>query len=87
MCCTTCCCEGYRLPATPHLQAFAKRLDHTNWKERNAALEALEEIIRAAGGRITPSLGEAVPALRVRFTAPKTDGNALQEAYLLAKAV
>ncbi len=48
------------------LQALAKRLDHANWKERNAALEAMEEMVKAAGGRITPSLGEVMPALKVR---------------------
>ena len=52
--------------ASPPLQAFAKRLDHSSWKERNAALEALEEMVKAAGGRITQNLGEAVPALKVR---------------------
>ena len=54
----------------PGLQALAKRLDHANWKERNAALEAMEEMIKAAGGRITASLGEVMPALKVRDSAP-----------------
>jgi len=55
------------------LQALAKRLDHANWKERNAALEAMEEMVKAAGGRITPSLGEVMPALKVRRGAAIAD--------------
>ena len=36
-----------------------------NWKERNAALDDVEEIIRAAGGRIQPTIGDLMPALKV----------------------
>ena len=36
-----------------------------NWKERNAALDEVEEIIKAAGGRIQPSVGDLMPALKV----------------------
>lgn len=37
----------------------------SNWKERNAALEEVEEIIKAAGGRIQPTVGDLMPALKV----------------------
>ena len=36
-----------------------------NWKERNAALEEVEEIVKAAGGRIQPTVGDLMPALKV----------------------
>lgn len=36
-----------------------------NWKERNAALDEVEEIIKAAGGRIQPTVGDLMPALKV----------------------
>jgi hypothetical protein len=36
-----------------------------NWKERNAALDEVEEIIKAAGGRIQPSVGDLMSALKV----------------------
>lgn len=41
----------------------------SNWKERNAALEEVEEIVKAAGGRIQPSVGDLMPALKVRLHA------------------
>ena len=37
-----------------------------NWKERNAALDEVEEIIKAAGGRIQSSVGDLMSALKVR---------------------
>lgn len=37
----------------------------SNWKERNAALEEVEEIMKSAGGRIQPSVGDLMPALKV----------------------
>ncbi len=73
----TCSNVGDVTSALLPLQAFAKRLDHTNWKERNAALEALEEMVKAAGSRITPSLGEALPALKVRRMAMPETGTLL----------
>ena len=42
-------------------------LGSVNWKERNAAVEEVEEILKAAGGRIQPSLGDLMPALKVRW--------------------
>jgi hypothetical protein len=42
------------------------RARSANWKERNAALEELEGLLRAAGGRIQPPPGELVGALKVR---------------------
>ena len=41
-------------------------LGSANWKERNAAVEEVEEILKAAGSRIQPSLGDLMPALKVR---------------------
>ena len=41
-------------------------LGSANWKERNAAVEEVEEVLKAAGGRIQPSLGDLMPALKVR---------------------
>ncbi|KAL0039701.1 hypothetical protein WJX77_005628 [Trebouxia sp. C0004] len=38
-----------------------------NWKERNAALDEVEEIIKAAGGRIQPSVGDLMSALKGRM--------------------
>ena len=37
-----------------------------NWKERNAALEEVEEMLRAAGGRIQPPPGDLISALKAR---------------------
>ena len=36
-----------------------------NWKERNAALDEVDEIIKSAGGRIQPTVGDLMPALKV----------------------
>lgn len=36
-----------------------------NWKERNAALEEVEGIIKAAGSRIQPNVGDLMSALKV----------------------
>lgn len=36
-----------------------------NWKERNAALDEVQDIIKAAGGRIQPAVGDLMPALKV----------------------
>jgi len=35
------------------------------WQERNAALEEVENILKAAGGRIQPSVNKLVALLRV----------------------
>lgn len=35
------------------------------WQERNAALEEVENILKAAGGRIQPSVNNLVALLRV----------------------
>ena len=40
-------------------------LGSANWKERNAALDEVEEIIKSAGGRIQPTVGDLMPALKV----------------------
>ena len=40
-------------------------LSSANWKERNAALDEVEEIIKSAGGRIQPAVGDLMPALKV----------------------
>ena len=40
-------------------------LGSANWKERNAALDEVEEIVRFAGGRIQPAVGDLMPALKV----------------------
>lgn len=40
-------------------------LSSANWKERNAALDEVEEIIKSAGGRIQPTVGDLMPALKV----------------------
>ena len=55
-----------RVDLGPQLgEAFAKQMDSVNWKERNAAMESVEEMIRGAGGRITPNVGELVQCLKV----------------------
>ena len=38
-----------------------------NWKERNAALDDVESIIKSAGSRIQPSIGDLMSALKVTF--------------------
>ena len=40
-------------------------LGSANWKERNAALDEVEEVIKSAGGRIQPTVGDLMPALKV----------------------
>lgn len=40
-------------------------LGSANWKERNAALDEVEEIVKSAGGRIQPTVGDLMPALKV----------------------
>ena len=40
-------------------------LGSSNWKERNAALDEVEDIVKAAGGRIQPTVGDLMPALKV----------------------
>ena len=40
-------------------------LGSANWKERNAAVEEFEEILKAAGSRIQPNVGDLMPALKV----------------------
>ena len=43
----------------------SKRLPRSaNWKERNAALEEVEEMLRAAGGRIQAPPGDLISALK-----------------------
>ena len=37
------------------------------WKERNAAVTALEAVLQGAGGRIQPNVGDLLPALKVRI--------------------
>ncbi|KAK9814323.1 hypothetical protein WJX72_004049 [[Myrmecia] bisecta] len=49
---------------TPRLVAL---LGDANWKSRNAGLEEVEQILQAAGGRIQPSLGDLMPALKGRM--------------------
>lgn len=59
-----------RLDLSPQLgEAFAKQLDSANWKERNAAMEAVEEMIRGTGGGITPNIGELAQGLKVSVVA------------------
>lgn len=40
-------------------------LSSANWKERNAALDEVDDIIKSAGGRIEPTVGDLMPALKV----------------------
>lgn len=40
-------------------------LGSANWKERNTVLDEVEEIIKSAGGRIQPTVGDLMPALKV----------------------
>ncbi len=40
-------------------------IDSAVWKERNAAVSEVEEILVAAGNRIQPNLGDLIPALKV----------------------
>ena len=40
-------------------------ISSSNWKDRNAALEEVESIVKAAGSRIQPSVGDLMPALKV----------------------
>ena len=35
------------------------------WKERNAAVTAVENVLAGAGGRIQPNVGDLLPALKV----------------------
>ena len=41
-------------------------MSSANWKERNLALEEVEGILQAAGGRIQPSIGDLIPAVKVQ---------------------
>ena len=43
---------------------------HEQWKERNAAVGAGENVLKGAGGRIQPTVGELLPALKVPAPAP-----------------
>lgn len=45
-------------------------LGSANWKERNAVLDEVEEIIKSAGGRIQPTVGDLMPALKVNARIP-----------------
>lgn len=40
-------------------------LASSNWKERNTGIEQVDDLVRGAGGRIAPDLGELLPALKV----------------------
>lgn len=55
---------------TAHARRAAGQPKHVprsaNWKERNAALEEVEEMLRAAGGRIQPPPGDLISALKAR---------------------
>lgn len=42
-----------------------RKLGSANWKERAAALDAVDAAIRAAGGRIAPTLGDLMSGLKV----------------------
>ncbi|KAL0028272.1 hypothetical protein WJX79_006476 [Trebouxia sp. C0005] len=52
-----------------------------NWKERSAALDEVEEIIKAAGGRIQPFVGDLMSALKGRMA--DTNRNLTAKALLL----
>ena len=39
-----------------------------NWKERNAALEEIENVIKGAGSRIQPTVGDLMSALKVSLS-------------------
>ncbi|KAF6262791.1 armadillo-type protein [Scenedesmus sp. NREL 46B-D3] len=43
------------------------KLTSANWKERKEALDEVEAILAAAGGRIQPCVGDLMPALKGRF--------------------
>ncbi|KAL3133794.1 hypothetical protein ABBQ32_008271 [Trebouxia sp. C0010 RCD-2024] len=43
-------------------------LSSANWKERNAALDEVDDIIKSAGGRIEPTVGDLMPALKGRMS-------------------
>lgn len=58
------------------------RISNANWKERNAAMEEIEGILREAGGRIQPDLpSDLFPSLRGRLT--DTNRNLAAKALLL----
>ncbi|RMZ53878.1 hypothetical protein APUTEX25_005624, partial [Auxenochlorella protothecoides] len=42
-------------------------LASSNWKERNTGIEQVDDLVRGAGGRIAPDLGELLPALKSRL--------------------
>ncbi len=37
------------------------------WQERNAALEEVDGILRGAGGRVQPGVGNLIPLLKVHL--------------------
>ena len=41
-------------------------LGSSNWKERNHTMDEVEDMLKSAGGRIQPALGDLIPALKVR---------------------
>eukprot|EP00775_Hariotina_reticulata_P007310 gene7310-7523_t len=47
---------------------LVSKLCSANWKERKEGLDEVEAIIAAAGGRIQPSVGDLMPALKGRLT-------------------
>ena len=53
------------LPRTDISGHITSSLGSANWKERNAAVEEFEEILKAAGSRIQPNVGDLMPALKV----------------------
>ena len=48
----------------PHLFIYEFALQ---WKERNAAVGSIENILKAAGGRIQNTVNELLSALKVRL--------------------
>lgn len=46
-------------------EPFMHKLNSDNWKERNAAMEAVDQMIRSVGGRILPTVGDLMLGLKV----------------------
>ncbi|KAG1659479.1 hypothetical protein FOA52_005506 [Chlamydomonas sp. UWO 241] len=47
--------------------ALLTNLGSSNWKDRKQGLDDVEQILTSAGSRISPSLGDLVPALKARL--------------------
>lgn len=49
-------------------EKIAPQLNSSNWKERKAGLDAIEQLLTESGNRIQPTVGDLFPALKGRLS-------------------